>query len=359
MKNKPILKKISLLLFFFILISNIQLAYGKNIKPTKPQKIYVDAKAAIAVDSENKTVLFEKNANTLIPIASTTKIMTTLVAIKYGNLDKQVEISKRSANIHGSTVGYKKGEKVSIRELLYGLMLRSGNDAAIAIAEGVAGNVDSFVNLMNEYAIEIGLSNTHYESPHGLDSENHYSTAYDLALVTAKAKENNIFNTIVSSKDVDAKSNNFTRSYHNINKILYRISGANGVKTGYTGNAGKCLVSSVNLNGKDIVIVVLNCTPRWKETTKIFNYVKKNYEYKKLYSKDDPIAKVPVNKTSNYIILSIKEDLIIPLKKDTHYDVKISKPKVVDKKVKKGDKVGKLSIYNKDSLIFSKSLIVK
>lgn len=258
------------------------------------QPIYVNAISAVVMDSETRIVLYEKNAEALIPMASTTKIMTSLVAIKYGDLDNKITISKKAAAIGGSTVGYKEGESIAVRELLYGLMFRSGNDAARALAEGIGGDVEGFLKLMNEYAVEIGALNSHFESPHGLDSENHYCTAYDLALITAKAKENKIFNDIVSQKAIDGTKMNFTRSYNNINKILFQIPEANGVKTGFTGKAGKCLVSSVNVNGHDVIYVVLNCTPRWKETAKMHQYVLKNYTYKKFFSKDEVVKELKI-----------------------------------------------------------------
>ncbi|MDF2503821.1 D-alanyl-D-alanine carboxypeptidase family protein [Clostridium sp.] len=318
--------------------------------------INVDARAAIALDSKSKLVLYEKNSDMIIPMASTTKIMTALVTIKYGNLDKEVTISKASASVRGSTVGYKEGEIVTERELLYGLMFKSGNDAAIALAENVGKNVDGFLKLMNEYAVEIGAFNSHFESPHGLDSENHYCTAYDLALITAKAKENKIFNDIVACKDVDAKEMNFTRSYHNINKILYQIPGANGVKTGYTGNAGKCLVTSVNMDGHDVIFVVLNCTPRWRETEKIYKYVKDNYSYKKLYSKDQLIKEIPVNKNNNLKLL-INDDIVLPYANNKNHTTKCVLPKTINKTVNKGDKLGKVQVYENDKLIYSEPLM--
>ncbi len=197
LKNKFIL--IFSLIFIVTLIPTK--AYGKEeSKKNKPP--YINARCAIAIDKDTGIVLFEKSANEIVPIASTTKIMTTLVALKYGDLDRKIEISENADKIKGSTVGYKKGEKITLRELLYGLMLRSGNDAAIAIAEGIAGSVEGFSKLMNEYASEIGLLNSHFVTPHGLDKDEHYSTAYDLALATATAKKYEIFNQIVSAKDI-------------------------------------------------------------------------------------------------------------------------------------------------------------
>ncbi|AJA48006.1 D-alanyl-D-alanine carboxypeptidase DacB [Clostridium pasteurianum DSM 525 = ATCC 6013] len=342
--------KIIILLICFCLIN----MFTYNVKA---QNLNVDAKAAIALDSKSKLVLYEKNSDMILPMASTTKIMTALVTIKYGDLDKKITISKASASVRGSTVGYKEGEVITERELLYGLMFRSGNDAAIALAEGVGGSVEQFLKLMNEYAVEIGAFNSHFESPHGLDSENHYCTAYDLALITAKAKENKIFNDIVGCKDVTDEEMNFTRSYHNINKILYQIPGANGVKTGYTGNAGKCLVTSVDMDGHDVIFVVLNCTPRWKETGKIYKYVKDNYSYKKLCSVNDNIPKAAINKKDN-VKLSLKEDIVLPCENNKNYTTKYVIPKISLKKINKGDEFGKVQVYKEDKLLYSEPLIV-
>jgi D-alanyl-D-alanine carboxypeptidase len=168
----------SLLLTIFILtlvtpcrvkaleINNPQSKNGTN-KNSASKNINVSARCAVALDSKSKIVLYEKNAYELVPMASTTKIMTSLIALKYGDLDRKIEISSKAASMRGSVVGFKKGEQISLKELIYGLMLRSGNDAAIAIAEGISGSVEEFAKLMNEYAGEVGVINTHFETPHG------------------------------------------------------------------------------------------------------------------------------------------------------------------------------------------------
>lgn len=315
---------------------------------------YTSARYAIALDARTKIPLYEKNSNTLVPIASTTKIITSLVAIKYGDLDKKIEISQRASNIGGSTVGYRKGELITLKELLFGLMLRSGNDAAIAIAEGVSGSVEEFVKMMNEYSSGIGLINSHFETPHGLDRDFHYSTAYDLAVAAAKARENPLFNEIVSSKDVDQKQYSFTRSYHNINKILWQIPEANGVKTGFTGKAGKCLVTSLNVSGNDVIIVVLNCSERWKETKKIYDYIVRNYHYEKIYSEGDIVGEIVLPRGS--IKLKIKSDINIPMENGAVYDKLIIKPRKVNIDINEGDDIGTLKILKNGGKIYSTNL---
>ncbi|WP_394855041.1 D-alanyl-D-alanine carboxypeptidase family protein [Clostridium lamae] len=257
---------------------------GNKVDIKLPLK--VSARNAIAIDSESRQVLWNQNGYEIVPMASTTKILTSLIAINYGDLDRKVTISKNASSIRGSTVGYRAGEEITMRELLFGLMFKSGNDAAIAIAEDIAGSVENFSNIMNDFAKSLGIINSHFESPHGLDSEKHYSSAYDLAILTAKGMEYDFFREIVGEKVIYKDKYNFTRDYQNINKILYRIPGANGVKTGYTGGAGKCLVSSVNHEGRNIIIVVLNCVDRWNVTEKIFNYVIKTNTFIETSNKD-------------------------------------------------------------------------
>lgn len=348
-----ITKFIGAFLSIILTLSNVSTVRAQRLD--KIENLSINARAYIALDINSKSVLVENNSEIIMPMASTTKILTALVALKYGDLDKKIEISKRSASIQGSTVGYLKGEKISLLELIYGLMLRSGNDAAIAIAEGISGSVEEFVKVMNEYALNLGLIDTHFYSPHGLDNEEHYTTAYDMALITSEAKKSDIFNRIVRSKEVDGKAYGFSRSYNNINKILWLMPFADGVKTGYTGQAGKCLVTSADFKGHEIVIVVFNAPERWKETIKIFNYVEKNFEYKKLFSKGDTIAHGP--KIDPKISLQCKNDIVLPIKNGDDFEAKVIIPKEIKSGINKGDSVGKICILNKDKVVYSDNLV--
>ena len=319
----------------------------------------VNARNAIALDSKTKQILFDQNANEIVPMASTTKILTALIAINYSDLDREVEISKNASSIRGSTVGYRTGEKIKMKELLFGLMFKSGNDAAIAIAEDIGGSIEGFANIMNHYAKSLGLINSHFESPHGLDSSKHYTCAYDLALLTATAMENEQFREICGEKTMSKEKYNFSRDYSNINKILYKIPNANGVKTGYTGQAGKCLVSSVNHEGRNIIIVVLNCSDRWNVTEKIYKSVEELYDFKTTSS-----SKLLEN--SDYIKLgSIIEECEFEygFKGEGSLEVEVFNP-IFDKE--KGDILGKIFFNNEDgeelikkSLISNRSLSLK
>lgn len=347
------MKKIKLCLI--VIISMLLGIPMDCVKAMETNELKLQARCAIAMDANSKIVLYSKNSDQIVSMASTTKIMTALVALKYGNLNNEIEISKRAAAIGGSTVGYRAGEKIKLKELLYGLMLRSGNDAAIAISEGIAGSVENYIKLMNEYAKELGMLSTHYESPHGLDSSGHYSTAYDLALVTSAARENETFRKIVATKDTDS-SLNFTRGYHNINKILWEIPEANGVKTGFTGQAGKCLVTSVNHNGRDIIIVVLNSTPRWQETKTINDYVKKNYDFVKVADKGEKVCPLQIKHSRKDATLVVPEDVVIPIKKGCDYEKKYIAPDIIPNSTENGEILGRLGVYQQGKNIYTEPL---
>ena len=311
--------------------------------------IRVSARNAIALDSKTKQVLFEQNADEIVPMASTTKILTALVAITHGDLDREVTISKNAASIRGSKVGYVAGEKIRLRELLYGLMYKSGNDAAIAIAEDIGGSIEGFSKIMNDYAISLGLINSHFESPHGLDSPKHYTCAYDLALLTTKAMESELFCQICGTKSITRDVSNFTRDYNNINKILYKIPGANGVKTGYTGQAGKCLVSSVKHEGRNIIIVVLNCSDRWNMTEKIYKYVADNYCFKSENIND-------ITKSSEFINLgSIIEECDFEYGFKGEGAIEVEVFSTINKNA--GDIIGKVALNNQGEEMLKKALI--
>lgn len=325
-------------------VSDISL---EDINPSKPLR--VSARNAIALDAKTKEVLWDQNGYEIVPMASTTKILTCLIAINYGNLDRKVTISKNAASIRGSTVGFRSGEEVTMRELLFGLMFRSGNDAAIAIAEDIGGSIEGFSNIMNDFAKSIGILDSHFESPHGLDSAKHYSSAYDLAILTSKSMEYPEFRECVGEKTISKDKYNFTRDYSNINKILHRIPEANGVKTGYTGGAGKCLVSSVNHNGRNIIIVVLNCVDRWNVTENIYKYVTANNEF--------------ITKSNKEIL---KEEELAGLgdvieEEDVTYGYKetdVAKVEVFNNNyINQGDILGKISIYDKKYEKFKSPLI--
>ena len=221
----------------------------------------VSAQHAIVVDAQTGRVLYEKSADERSLIASTTKIMTALVVCEQCNVLDRMRIPKEAVGIEGSSMYLKEGEVLTIQELLYGLMLSSGNDAAVALAIYCGGTVEGFVERMNDKARVLGLNNTHFENPNGLDSPGHYSTARDLAKLASYAMENPVFYKTVSAKNVTVGD----RYLHNHNKLLWLVEGADGVKTGFTKAAGRALVSSATREGRRIIAVTLNDPNDWRE----------------------------------------------------------------------------------------------
>lgn len=259
------------------------------------KELNLNCVAATILDQESGRILYSKNGNKILPMASTTKIMTAIVAIERGNIKDVVTVSTKAASVPGSSAGLRAGDKVTLEELLYGLMLKSGNDAAVAIAEHIAGNVQNFVKLMNDKALEIGALNTSFITPHGLDAEDHFTTANDLAKITAYAMKNDLFAKIVATKEISSGiTGPFKYSYNNINKFLFRVDNSDGVKTGYTGNAGKCLVASVRHKFGRYICVVLNSADRWKDAEKLVQYASKNYIFIKAFDRNEIIKNIPL-----------------------------------------------------------------
>ncbi len=224
-----------------------------------------DGVAEIAMELESGAVLHEKNADTVLPMASTTKIMTALLICEDCDLSQIIEVPDECVGIEGSSIYLKKGEQISVKDLLYGLMLRSGNDAATALAICHSGSISSFVNKMNEKAREIGANNTNFTNPSGLPDSNHHTTARDLCEIARYAMKNEIFASVVNCKSYVGDFRSFT----NKNKILSNLEGANGVKTGYTTKAGRCLVSSAKRGNMDVICVVLNCYDMYERSEEI------------------------------------------------------------------------------------------
>ncbi len=227
--------------------------------PCKAQAI--SAQSAIVMDAQTGRVLYEKQADERSLIASTTKIMTALVVCEQCNVLDRMKIPKEAVGIEGSSMYLQEGEVLTIQELLYGLMLRSGNDAAVALAIYCGGTVEGFAQLMNDKAHMLGMENSHFVNPHGLDAPDHYSTARDMAVLACYAMENPVFARTVSAKSVTVGN----RSLQNHNKLLWQVEGADGVKTGYTKAAGRILVSSAVRQGRRLVAVTIHAPDDWQD----------------------------------------------------------------------------------------------
>ena len=250
----------------------------------------ISAQKAILVDGETGRVLYEKDADSRSLIASCTKIMTALVICEQCNVLDRVKVPKEAVGVEGSSMYLKEGEVLTVQELLYGLMLRSGNDAAVALAIYCGGTVEGFAQLMNDKAHRLGLDGTHFENPHGLDSPNHYSTARDLAVLTAYAMKNPIFQQTVSTKTVRVGE----RSLTNHNKLLWQVEGADGVKTGYTKAAGRILVSSAIRDGRRLICVTINDGNDWADHEALLNDGFSRYTVKTVVEEGQCLGSVQV-----------------------------------------------------------------
>lgn len=254
--------------------------YVQVINQTKDEPT-LNSRIAVAYDRKSGEVIWGKDENKRTAMASTTKIMTAIVTLENCDLTQTVTISKKSAGTGGSRLGLKADDKITMNDLLYGLMLKSGNDAAVAIAETVGGSVEGFAELMNEKAKKLKLENTHYVTPHGLDDPEHYTTAVELAKLADYALQNETFAKIVNTKNYTVTINGYPKSISNTNELLGYLEGVNGVKTGFTNNAGRCLVTSVNRNGFEIITVILQADTkkfRTADSIKLIEYIYKNYE---------------------------------------------------------------------------------
>ena len=258
------------------------------ILPCKAQA--VSAQKAILLDSQTGRVLYEKDADSRSLIASCTKIMTALVVAEQCNVLDRVKIPREAVGIEGSSMYLKEGEVLTVQELLYGLMLHSGNDAAVALAIYCGGTVEGFAGLMNDKAHRLGLNGTHFENPHGLDSPNHYSTARDLAVLAAYAMKNPIFRQTVSTKSVRAGE----RCLTNHNKLLWQVSGADGVKTGYTKAAGRILVSSAARDGRRLICVTINDGNDWADHARLLEDGFSRFTVRSVVNEGDVLGQIQV-----------------------------------------------------------------
>lgn len=338
--------KISMVISLFVII--LLTAFSQRENPDLP----VSASTAVLMEQNSGRVLFEKNPHEIRRIASITKIMTAILAVESGKLDETVKVSRSAAYAEGSSIYLIPGEKIKLENLVYGLMLRSGNDAANAIAEHVGGSMEGFVFMMNQKAKEIGMSNTVFSNPSGLDSDkNHYSTAYDMALLMRYAMHNDSFRLISGTKMHSFKHEDGSRHWRNKNRLLTeKYKYTTGGKTGYTKKAGRTLVTTATKNEKDMVAVTLNASDDWNDHISMYEYGFENYKMKKLLP-EGPLRDVQPLKGKK--ILYIEHPVHYPLTTEEYSEVRIHYTLLSSNemnKVKEGE-VGRAVIYLHDCAV--------
>ena len=341
----------------FILTITIITVFFTSTSNLKAEALSVSAKYACVIDALSGNVLYEKNAHERHSMASTTKIMTALVAMENSSLSDIVKVSSSAAGVEGSSIYLKAGEEISLEELLYGLMLASGNDAAVAIAEHVAGSVQNFAKMMTDKAKSLGLKNTSFKNPNGLDADGHYTTAYDLAIITKAALENEDFREIVSTKTKNISNGNesYMRSLSNHNKLLNLYSGCIGVKTGYTKKTGRCLVSAAERDGFRVIAVTLNAPDDWNDHKKMLDNAFKAYKKKPLIIKDMILKTIPVeNGTLDRLELLASDNFYVTLTDEndiSNINLDFKAPAKILAPIKKGAALGNITISYKEKKI--------
>lgn len=305
----------------------------------------VSASAAILMEASTGTVLYAKNEHQRRAPASTTKIITALLAIESGVLTDRVQVSRRAASMEGSSADLAAGEHYTLEELLYALMLPSGNDAAVAIAEHMDATVQAFARRMNRRARELGAYNSHFVNPHGLDDPNHYSTAYDLALFARTALQFPLFARIVGTRAYSALSRQ--RTWHNTNRLLWSFDGATGVKTGTTGRAGYCLVAAAARDGTTLISVVLDSADRWADSARLLEYGFSAFARVELARRDDEVARLPVPGGSPpelRVVAAERLATVVPVRqvKDVRGRVELAR---LSPPIQAGARVGRLVAY--------------
>ena len=328
--------------FFIIPCLLICVLFG-TVQVVNTASAATGASAEISMELTTETVLSERNADVRLPMASTTKIMTALLIVEDCDLDEVITVPDKAVGVEGSSIYLKKGEEIDIKDLLYGLMLRSGNDSATALAIHHSGSVEAFVEKMNAKAKEIGAENTNFANPSGLPNDNHYTTARDLCKIACFAMRNPKFKEVVSTRDYKGKF----RSYANKNKMLYSCEGANGVKTGYTVKAGRCLVSSAERGGMDVVTVVLNCPDMYERSKQLINSAFRDYKLIKLSA--------DVVFMSDIVLCKLQNSRNFVVKSAENIDFKVVTLSN-GKKIKKGDLVAELQINGSNGLLFKENL---
>lgn len=297
----------------------------------------VSAKSAVLIDAKTGRILYEKNKNEQSLIASTTKIMTALVVCEHCNVLDRMQIPREAVGIEGSSIYLQEGEILTIQELLYGMMLHSGNDAATALAIYCGGTVEGFAELMNDTARKLGMKNSHFVNPHGLDAPNHYSSAYDLAVLAAYAMENPIF-----QKTVSAKNMKFGQRYlSNHNKLLWRVAGADGVKTGYTKAAGRILVSSATRNDRRLVAVTINAPDDWNDHVVLLESGFRDFRLVQVVDAGEVVDTLEVfGGTEDMVDLVAAESFSYPLRENEKITFRIPSKRFVYAPVYEGDFAG-------------------
>ncbi len=330
-----------------------------NVTGNKWTLPYVSAHSAILIDALTGDILYERDANTKRPPASTTKILTVIIALEMAEVDEISTVSEKADQVGESSIYLNRGNKITLGELIEGALIRSGNDACVAIAEQTAGSLDEFIRLMNLKAVALGAYNSNFVNPNGLPDKDHYSTAYDLAVIARYAMNNPAFAGIVSQKyaTIQYKQPIKSQAAKNTNKLLWNYPFADGIKTGTTSAAGKCLVASASKEGRRLICVLLNAPDRFGDAQRLMEWGFNYTEIITIGKKGDQVATYPIAGTNIPAVLA--EDVIVCVEKakikNLKQDAQLNKG--LSGNIKAGEVLGSYYIYVNDKLL-KKSVLV-
>ncbi len=346
----------------FIALAGISLVMFVHASVCSAAGVDVTAKAAIVVEARTGKVLYAKDAETRRYPASTTKMMTLIVALEKGDLKDIVTASRAASETEGSTMFLEDGERLELLDLLYGIMLVSGNDATVAVAEHIAGSVSEYAKLMTVKAHEIGAVDTNFANSSGLPDPNHYTTAHDLARIAAYGYKNPMFAHIVGTKErvMPGKGKKDGRKLQNENQMLWLYEGANGVKTGYTNAAGRCLVSAAKRGGVQLIAVVLDSEYMWNDSMALLNYGFDNIRMKTFLRKGEVTGKIDVSSgKKDAVYLETERTLAVPVANGERSDFKtvIDAPRKVEAPVYRGQKIGRARLLYGEAEVASVDLV--
>lgn len=354
------MKKLIKSLFVFILGTAVLFCAAPGAYAEQEYEPNVSAAGAVLINADTGTVVYEHNAYEQRAMASTTKIMTALLTAEAGNLDERFTADSYAIKTEGTSMGLREGDIVTRRSLLYGMLLPSGNDAANAAAVSVGGSMGEFVKLMNKKAEELGLKDTHFANPSGLDAQGHYTTAYDLAMLTRAALQNPIFAEICSCASARVEFGNppYMRTLSNSNKMLWQYEGCIGVKTGFTDNARRCLVSAAKKNGVTLIAVTLSDADDWADHTNMLNY-----GFTKVHPSEivlpSPIYVTVVGGYEQQVRLLLADRITLPLSEEEEQtlSIQVNTEPFLYAGFEKGKTAGKACVYLNGEYICCTELI--
>lgn len=367
------IRRTALALLCALLLAAPAFSRAEAAEPATAQPDGGDAQAALEMPkvSAEGAALFESgsmrfvagvNEHAALPMASTTKVMTALLAIECGDLDALVKVPDCAVGVEGSSIYLNRGEQLTLRDLLHGLMLTSGNEAAVTIAVYLDGSVEAFAAHMNARAAEIGCLDTCFVNPNGLPNDAHHTTAYDLCRIAATAMQNETFRALVSTTYYKTTSGDYVRTFKNKNRILWQYEGGNGVKTGYTKAAGHCLVFSAERDGMTLVGVVLHAPGRWDDSMALLDYGFDRLRVKTLVSANTPLIDIPVtNAEKKELAAYAKGDILYPMATDGSDTIswEFEADDSIDAPVVAGQEVGHIRLFVNGEAVVTMPLVVR